>query len=36
MQWTPEYIVQSGLWVILWLAGGAGVAKAVTARRRGR
>ena len=35
MQWTLEYVIQSGLWLILWLTVGAGAA-ALTMHRRGR
>lgn len=34
MHWTPEYVIQSGLWVALWLAAGAAVA--YTTHRKGR
>jgi hypothetical protein len=34
MQWTLEYVVQSGLWLILWLA--VGSAAAYTVHRRDR
>jgi hypothetical protein len=33
MHWTWEYVVQSGLWLALWLAAGAMVAKYTIARR---
>lgn len=35
MHWTPDYVLQSVLWVLLWLAAGAGFA-AYTHRRGGR
>lgn len=33
MHWTPDYLLQSGLWLMLWLAAGVGVA--VYTHRRG-
>lgn len=35
MHWTLEYVIQSGLWLLLWLLAGAGAA-AYTVHRRDR
>lgn len=34
MQWSLDYMIQSGLWLLFWLAAGGAVA--LTAHRRGR